>query len=500
MINEIKKELNYKRTENDAMAHLSSLNAVLDLFALGAAYRGRCEEEVIELFRKAFQENEELAMKCLFWIRDVRGGAGERRFFRVCMKWLAKVHPDAAMRNLKHIPEYGRYDDLYVFVGTPLEEEAMEMFAKQLLADMVMEFPSLAAKWAKSCNTSSAESRRLGEITRSYLHMTHREYRRMLSKLRERLHVLERIMSGKRFDEIDFSKIPSKAGILYTNCFSTRDELRDRYAEFMAKDENKVNANVLYPYEVVHKAVNYYSFDGESIRNAINKYWENMPDIFEGKPCSMLCVCDTSSSMRGSKPNAPINVAIGLSMYCAERLEGPFKNHYISFSSRPQLIDCSIGEDFVERADLIFRTNLCENTNLRAVFDLLRNIALKPGFDKNTMPKTICVISDMEIDEGTRSADWYKTNSDDSQLVWTKLNSQSEMENIRAEWESLGLEMPRLVYWNVDARNDTILDLGPDVSLVSGASTNVFKSVVTGKNGIELMLDAIDSERYAPIH
>ena len=414
------------------------------------------------------------------------------------MRWLAITHTEIAQRNLQFVPEYGRYDDLYVFVNTPLQNEAMTMFARQLLADMVMEFPSLAGKWAKSCNTSSEESRRLGEITRSYLHMTPREYRRMLSKLRERLKVLERLMSGKCFEEIDFSKIPSQAGLRYSHCFSTREELRERYAEFMTKPEVKVNANVLYPYEVVHKAKGvWYKNYNDTERIAVNKYWENLPDIFEGKECSMLCVCDTSGSMNGSGPAAPINVAIGLSMYCAERLNGPFKNHYISFSSRPQLIETTNGRDFVERAENIYDTNLCENTNLTAVFDLLRNIASKPGFDKSTMPKTICVISDMEIDEGTANYDWRvgKRNSN-----WTKDSAQSEMERIRGEWAALGLELPRLVYWNVEARHDTILDLGPNVSLVSGASVNTFKSVVTGKNGVELMLEAINSERYALIH
>lgn len=498
MLNEMKAMLNEKFTENQAEAYSSTLNEILDLFAFGASYRQRSEEEVIKLFENALFRNEELAMKCLFWIRDVRGGgAGERRFFRVCMKWLAITHTEIAQRNLRHVPEYGRFDDLYVFANTPLQDEAMTMLARQLLTDLVVSFPSLAAKWAKSCNTSSAESRRLGELTRSYLHMSPREYRHLLSTLRERLNVLERLMSGKRFEEIDFSKLPSVAGMRYSHCFSTREELRERYAEFMANSENKVNAAALFPYDCAVKAKHVGNMlYGSTEREAVNKFWANLPDyIGDNDASNFMCVCDTSGSMTwGGHNPLPIDVATSLSIYFAERAKGPFHNHYISFSSRPQLIEIT-GRDFVEKVNRISRTNLCDNTNLEAVFDMLLALA-KRGVPAEDFVKKLFIISDMEIDQATHEIYHWNYRDLDRNTAFKSL-----MERIRENWErQTSIPFPQLYYWNVNARHNTVLSLGPDVSYISGASPAILKQVLSGKSGWELCLETIMSPRYEPIH
>ncbi len=498
MINAMKAALNTKTTENGADAYASTLNEVLDMFAFGAAYRQRSESDVIVLFQKALSMNEVLAMKCLFWIRDVRGGAGERRFFRVCMNWLAKNYPEIARRNLPHVPEYGRFDDLYVFVDTPLQDEAMTMLARQLISDMVVEFPSLAGKWAKSCNASSKETRRLGEITRSYMNMSPREYRRVLSALRERLNVLERLMSGKRFDEIDFSKLPSVAGMRYSHCFSTREELKARYAEFMASADTKVNAATLFPYDCAVKAykVGHLPY-GATEREAVNKFWANLPDyIGENDASNFMCVCDTSGSMTwGGHNPLPIDVATSLSMYFAERAKGPFHNHYITFASRPQLIEI-VGQDFVDKVNRIRRAGLCDNTNLEAVFNLLLNLA-KQGIPAKDFVKKLFIISDMEIDQATTElgySGYGNENRRNQKLL-------SLMERIRVNWErQTSIPFPQLYYWNVNARHDTVLDLGPNVSYISGASPAILKQVLSGKTGWQLCLETLLSDRYAPIH
>lgn len=496
MINAMKAMMNEKLTENGAEAYSSTLNAVLDMFAFGGAYRQRDESDVITLFQKALRQDETLAMKCLFWIRDVRGGAGERRFFRVCMKWLAKDYPEIARRNLKYVPEYGRYDDLYVFVGTPLQDEAMTMLAKQLLADMVVEFPSLAGKWAKSCNASSKETRQLGELTRQYMNMSPREYRRVLSRLRERLNVLERLMSGKRFDEIDFSKLPSVAGMRYSHCFSTREELKERYAEFMAKPDTKVNAATLFPYDCTVKATSVYRKPyGDTEREAVNKFWANLPDyIGDNDASNFMCVCDTSGSMTWTYVNPrPIDVATSLAMYFAERAKGPFHNHYISFSASPRLIEIT-GRDFVEKVQRIREANLCENTNLEAVFNMLLGLA-KRGVPAEDFVKKLFIISDMEIDQATNEIPYRGmfANKDYSGF-------KSLMERIRKNWErQTDIPFPQLYYWNVNARDNTVLDLGKDVSYISGANPSILKQVLSGKTGWDLCLEALLSERYAPI-
>lgn len=500
MLNSIKKELNKKLTENGASVYSSTLNSVLDMFAFGAAYRGRDDRDVIELFERALDENKELAMKCLFWIRDARGGAGERRFFRVCMKWLAETYPDWAREVMIHIPDFGRFDDLYCFVDTPLQQEALAMIGNQLYSDTDATFPSLCAKWAKSCNASSEETRRLGRLTANVMSLTYYQYQKMLAKIRNRLNVIERLMSDGRWDEIKFEKVPSNAGLRYSHCFSIREELKERYANFITDSKTKVNSAVLYPYDCAIKANNVSHMPyGSTEREAVNKYWENLPDyIGDNDASNFMCVCDTSGSMTWGNSNPkPIDVATSLAMYFAERAKGPFYNHYISFASSPQLIEI-IGRDFVEKINHIRKTNLCDNTNLEAVFNLLLNIA-KSGIPAENFVKNLFIISDMEIDQATNEIRYYDSFYNRETKSYNGFKSL--MERIRDNWErQTDIPFPKLYYWNVNARNNTILDLGKDVSYISGASPAILKQVLSGKTGWELCLETLLSERYKVIH
>lgn len=488
---------NYMRTENGALAHKSTNSAVYDMFALGGAYRKRSDEDVILLFKNAVEENAELAMKCLFYLADCRGGQGERRFFRVAYKWLANKYPEIARRNIENIPEYRRWDDvIYSCVGTPVENDALAFIKKQLVLDIQCKTPSLLAKWLPSENASARETKVMGNLIREYLGMTHKEYRKTLSELRTRINIVEKLMSQNRWGEIEFDKIPSRAGLIYKNAFARRDMIAKKYESFAKDEKTTVNAKALYPYEVVAKAASgsiwSYNFSklSDVDRAMLEKYWNNLPDYLNGNPCKMMCVVDTSSSMTGSEAAAPINVAISLGMYCAERIGGPFANHYISFASQPQLIKIE-GIDFVDKVRRIYKTNLCDNTDLVAVFNLLKRIALQPDTKAEDIPETIVVISDMQIDSGTSS--WRGKNR------WTTSGAATEMEKIRKEWESVGLKMPKLVYWNVDARENTILDSGENVTFVSGMSPIIFEQVLTGATGYDLMLKKLMSERYNAI-
>ena len=488
---------NFTETENLAVARKSTLNKVYDMFALGGAYRNRTDEDCILLFKNAIKEDETLALKCLFYLRDARGGQGERRFFRVCFNWLAKNYPEVARRNLINIAEYGRYDDLYCVVGTPVEKDMFALIKEQLEKDIASMNESdkagvsLLAKWLKSENASSKETKMLGNKTRIALGLTHKAYRETLSALRTRINIVEKLMSENKFNEIEYSKIPSKAGLIYRNAFAKRDA--ERYKDFINNKETKVNACANYPYEMVRevsKHLNHYYWQEdykwtEEERNALQKYWDNQKDYLQGKPCKMMGVIDTSGSMTNSSRNnvAPIDVAISIGMYAAERVGGPFKDHFITFASQPQLIKVE-GVDFVDKVKRIYDKNLVDNTNLRAAFDLIKNIALQPGVNRDDVPNTLVVVSDMEIDCGSFWRDEHIR--------------KTEMESIRDEWKSLGLPMPHLVYWNVDARNNLILD-SDEATYVSGCSPVIFESILTGKSGWDLCYDKLMSERYEQV-
>ena len=495
-LNGMKTASNYTRTENGALTHKSTMDGLMDLFAMGAAYRSRTDEDVMLLFKNAFDENPVYALKCLFYIRDVRGGQGERRFFRVATKYLASYDTNAMRRNLQYVPEFGRWDDLFVFIGTPLENDALNIIKHQLALDVQCKTPSLLGKWMPSENTSSQKTRKTAAKVRKFIGMTPKQYRKTLSVLRARINVLERLMSEGRWDEIEFDKIPSKAGLKYKNAFARHDIERMKrnpevktYEAFAKDTETKVNAKALYPYEVVAKALTacHRPMD-HTDRLMVNKYWENLADYFQGKTFNGLAVVDTSASMtwRGGE-SCPLNVAISLGLYCAERANGPFANHYVSFSRTPRLIETN-GVDFCDKVYRIYRTNLCENTNIEATFDMLLQTALNNGCGQDELPQNIIVISDMEFDQGT--------------AYMNRNNAKTLMENIREKWARHGYRMPHLIYWNVDARQNNIPeDMGCGlISYVSGMSPSIFEQILSGKTGYDLMMEKLDNERYAVIH
>ena len=508
-LNGLTDSTNFTYTENGAITHKTTKSDLLDMFAMGGAYRSRSDEDVILLFKKAYIENPVYALKCLFYLRDVRGGQGERRFFRTCVKWLANYDTEAMRRNLRYIPMFGRYDDLYVFVGTPLENDAFNFMKEQLALDVECKTPSLLAKWLKSENTSSAESRRLANITRQHFGMNHKQYRKTLSVLRNRINIVERLMSENRWDEIEFDKIPSKAGMIYKNAFARHDLEREKsakevqtYAEFARDTTKKVNAKTLYPYECVEEAAklmgstrwgsNHISMDNTD-RLMVNKFWDNLANYFNDASLNALAVVDTSSSMWGT----PVYVATSLGMYCAEKANGPFAGHYVSFSRNPRLVKVE-GVDFCDKVDRIIRTDLCENTDIEKTFDMLLDTAIRNGCSQEDLPQNIIIISDMEFDR----ARGYGQTYDYATHTYKTNNATPEtlMEGIARKWANAGYEMPKLIFWNVDARQNNIaMKLEHGISFVSGFSPSIFQQIMSGKTATDLMYEVLNQARYSCI-
>lgn len=478
---------NLKYTENGAVTHDHTKSKVLDMFAIGGSFRNRTDADCINLFINALEENEALAMKCLFYLRDVRGGQGERRFFRVCFKWLCDNNPEAAKRNLGYLSEYGRWDDLiYATAGTKLEDYALFLIKEQLVLDMESKTPSLLAKWLPSENASSHKTRKMAIKVRTYLKMTHKEYRKALAELRKRINIVERLMSENRWDEIEFDKIPSKAGLIYKNAFARRDLIAKKYEAFAKDTDTKVNAKVLYPYDVAHRAFNCYDKDYNSTdRLMIQKYWDNLADYYKGREENGLAIVDTSGSMSGQ----PLEVAVSLGAYIAERGHGPFANHFITFSSRPELIRFE-GVDITDKFHRARRADWEMNTDLESVFKLLLRTAQKESTRPEDMPTRLYILSDMEFD-GCLTDDWYSHSSQDE--------VETLLEKIAREWKEAGYELPPVVFWNLNARQNNIPAMGGRFSYVSGFSAVMLESILGGKDGYDLMLEKLMSERYAVI-
>ena len=299
-------------TENGAKAHKSTGNAVLDFFALGGAIDNLPDKEQIKLLNKAYNEDAQLTARAMFYFRDVRGGQGKRNVFRKQLTYLAGVRP-AFLANLVHlIPEYGRWDDLYALVGTELEPLAFDLIAKQIIVDLGSERPSLCAKWLKSINASSTETKRLGRLTAKALNLEERDYRKLLTQLRKRINLVETALTEGKTSEIIYSQVPSQAMNKYSKAFYRNDLDRfENYINSVKSGEVKINAGTLYPQQLVHNAMN-------GVNNVTDVLWENLPDYTEGREENSIAVVDVSGSMWGT----PIEVAISLGIFLAERATG----------------------------------------------------------------------------------------------------------------------------------------------------------------------------------
>ncbi|WP_336784145.1 DUF2828 family protein [Paenibacillus illinoisensis] len=493
MLNHLKAATNVAYTENGARAFATTQSALLDMFAQGGALRNRSDSDKIKLFTKAFAENSTLAMRMLFYFRDVRGGQGERNTFRVIVRYLADHHTDAMRRNLGWISYFGRWDDLYAFVGTKLEKDAFGIITSQFREDVSSERPSLLGKWLKSENASSYETKTLAKKTRESLDLTPRQYRKALSALRSRIAIVESQMSANEWTDIDYSKLPSQASLRYRQAFYRHDlDGYQGYIDSLKRGDAgvKVNTKTLYPYEIVHEIFsgkvrvgNKYNvqFGNAANEDMLNVMWENLPDYFNGNTENSLVVVDTSGSMYG----LPIEIAVSLGIYAAERNKGKFHNHFMTFSNRPELVELQ-GTGIVERVRNMSQANWDMNTDIKRVFDLVLKTAVENSLPQDEMIGRIYIVSDMEFDGCVTGG-----------------NNQTLFQTIESEYRAAGYTMPNLVFWNVNARGSQFpTDMtATGVQLVSGASPSIFTNLLKGSmlSPYELMLDVINSERYGVI-
>ena len=499
-LNEMVKNNNITRTENGGLTRKSTESKVLDMFAVGGAYRKRPDVDVVLLFKNAFEENRDLAMKCLFYLRDVRGGQGERRFFRTAFRWLCTYRPEVARKNLLNVSEYGRWDDLiYTTVGTPVEKDMINVIKHQLALDVQSKTPSLLAKWLPSQNASNVATKRLGHVLANALGITSRQYRKTLSALRARINVLERLMSENRWDEIEFDKIPSKAGLVYRNAFARRDIIAKKYEAFAKNTSTKVNAEALYPHDVAHRA-----FDPDMRRRALDaperlmlqKYWDNLKDFYNGREENGIAVVDVSGSMIGT----PMEAAVSMGAYIADKAHGPFAHHFITFSMKPELVGFE-GVDIVDKLNRCKSANWGMNTNIKAVFDMLLSVAKNNRVKVEDMPTRLYIFSDMEFDRCVTFSNKRVSYGywDYAETVNSIDEVNSDLEKIKREWAREGYKMPQVVFWNLNARNDRIPAIGEGFSYVSGFSPSMIDTILSGKDGYDLMLEKLLSDRYAAV-
>jgi hypothetical protein len=462
-------------TENGMATNSSSLNACVDLFFNIGAMRGQDKQRLIATFSKAFNEDPKRAMKLLFWARDVRGGAGERQVFKDILVYLAENHDLVLKPNLHLISEYGRWDDLLSLAGTYLEKDAFT-----LISDALINENGLCAKWMPRKGS-------VAEKLRKFLGLSPKQYRKSLVGL---TNVVETKMCAKDWNSIDFGKLPSVASARYQKAFGKNAyESYSAYIASLVKGEAKINAGAVYPYDIITSLE-------RGNATVANEQWKALPNYLEGAKDMILPVVDVSGSMSspagGSKTVTCMNVAISLGLYISERNEGPFKDAFITFSSKPQLqvLSGTLNDRYAQMSN----SDWGMSTDLEATFKLILDQATKHNLSQDKMPNKILILSDMEFNAATRGGGWRNDSG-----TWNPTAQQM----IEKMYNDAGYKVPQIVYWNIQSRNGGVpvaFDT-QGTALVSGFSPAIMTSLLGGdiESPQQIMDKTILSERYAPI-
>jgi len=499
-MNDLKTTLNensFSVTENGALGFGTSGKNLLDINFAVTSFRNKSDKVIEDAFAKAFYEDKLLALKWLFFARDREEGIGERRLFRVALKWLAVEQPEIAKAVIKLVPEYGRWDDLWCLLDTKLKDEIIDLVNDMLDYDCErMSFGkpiTLLGKWLPSSNASSKETKRLAKIIYTGLGMTERRYRKMLSELRKYLNVIEVKMSAKEWSEIDYNAVPSRANLIYNGAFLRNDEERRR--EYLAALERgdkgvKINGSVNFPHDIVHR----YMSGGwgrslKSLDTTLEQLWKALPD-FVNEQGNTICVADGSGSMTttiGGTNVSALSVANALAIYFAEHSNGEFKDNYITFSNRPRLVDFSSAKTLKDKISIALRHNEVADTNIEAVFDLLLKTAVSKKLSQEEIPANVLILSDMEFNGA----------------ISYNCRRNTLFREIEQKWNNAGYKMPRVVFWNLCSRTGTLPVNQHEnfpVALVSGFSPAICKMVLSGKlDPFECLVEQLNSERYQAV-
>lgn len=461
------------RTTNGMKARKSTANAVVDLFYNAGASRGK---DIVPAFTAAYVENKELALRVAAWLRDARGGAGERKLFRDILVHLENTDTDAALALLAKVPELGRWDDIFVF-----KTKFMKDAAYTLLGDALRAQNGLAAKWTPRQGPVAAE-------IRTFFGMSPKFYRKSLVNL---TNVVETQMCAKDWNSINFSHVPSVAAARYKKAFNRNTPSYAAYVASLVKGDNpkvKVNAGAVFPYDVLKGRIGGYrtSYDKTEL-DLIQKQWEALPN-FVGD-ASILPLVDTSGSMTcpaggyGSKSGLScMEVAVSLGLYLADKNKGAFKDTFLTFSAKPRLLHLkgNINEKIAQMC-----TGEVANTNLNAALDKILEVAVQHKVAQEDMPAMLLILSDMQFDGAVGGRD------------------DTAMQMIARKYQAAGYTVPKVTYWNLNAAygNAPVKFDTHGTALVSGFSPAVVKPLLAADLEVftpeSVMLKTIMDERYA---
>ena len=522
-------------TDNGALTHSNTGSALLDFFTKVMARdksTAMSDTDICTHMTAAWAESPILALKLIANLRDFRGdsGKGERHASVVCWKWLLDNHHEQVLHNMKHIPFYGRWEDLLdIFCNTPYQHSALMLFRDQLMTDLsILNAPStddvvqrcsdlsklsLAPKWAPSekCKYDKAAKRNKNppvshllarmlydatDGTPSGLDSNHgglmRWYRTTyITPLRNALDIVETHLCKKEFDKIDFSKVPGVALKMYSkNAFPKH--VPEQFAEWqrkVASGDAKINSNTVDPYSVVEEYVNHTATEAQ--KPTLEAFYHDQIAKFKAKflkkygadhiPSSVV-VCDTSGSMTQCG-GTPLNVAISMAIWISSLAETDWKDIFFTFNHSPEIIDLSHCTGLEDRVATTKAAPWGGNTDLQATFDLILSRAVSRKLTPEQMPRQLVIVSDMQFDAACGSH------------MYTNLDA------ITAKFRNAGYPRPDIVFWNV-AGTSTGAPATADergIIMLSGfckANINLLLEGDDFPTPREIMMKAINDERY----
>lgn len=452
-------------TENGMPTNSSSSDPCVDFFGTVGSARNWSDDQIVGAFSKALAVEPLIAMRILFWARDAREGAGERRVFRVCINYLNQFLQTRKYleKNLHLIPEYGRWDDMFHVPN----ENVLKLIKFALDCE-----DGLLAKWLPRKGQFANE-------VRSYMKLTPKEYRKLLVGLSN---TVEQKMCAKDWESIKYEQVPSLAMNKYRKAFGRNDGQRfSDYIDAVTSGEAKINSGVLFPYQL------YQAYRRHESQKVVEAQWANLPNFMGGNTGRVLPVCDVSGSMNsnygmdGKSSLVPMDISVSLGIYISERNEGPFKDAFVTFSRKPTLQ--YLKGSFYSRCNQLLHAHWDMNTDLEAMFDMLLRSAIRVKATEDEMPTLLLIISDMQFDRCV-------SNANASQMI-------------RSKYERAGYKVPDVAFWNVNARvgQSPVKFNESGTALISGCSPSILKAVLDGSivDPRETMLRAVMSERYEAV-
>jgi len=449
------------RTENGMVARKSTASACVDLFFKAGASRGK---NITKEFTAALAENEDVAMRLALWLRDARGGAGERELFRQILVHLESYRPELAVKLLTKVPELGRWDDLFVFKTAALKSHAYTM-----LGSALREKNGLAAKWTPRKGDVAVEIRK-------FFGMSPKFYRKSLVEMTK---VVESQMCAKEWDEINFSHVPSVAAARYKKAFFRNTPEYAKYVAELIKDPKdrtmnvKINAGAVFPYDVLKGAIGSYNKSYNSTEvGALQAQWDALENFIGD--ANVLPLVDVSGSMTckaggiGSKSQTTcLDVAVSLGLYMADKNKGKFKDTFLTFSGSPELLH--LKGTIVDKIKQMSSSNWGMNTDLIKAMEKILKTAKDGKVPQEEMPEMLLIMSDMQFDQCARFDD-------------------SAMQMIARKFEAAGYELPKIVFWNLNSKDNVPVKYDArGVALVSGFSPAIMVAVLGG-----------DTEKFTP--